>query len=150
MLRGIHEVALLPAEELGEEVSEIRRAPAGLAVFLLLEEGAEVAASCMEALRVCEAVDLVQVVEHVDWRGVRIDGQGRGRGSPAAFPVPRGTVLPVGTARRCSGTMAMQEGSRRGRTSRAAGALRDRYAWFDMPATGRGTTRRKPSSGSRR
>ena len=96
MLRGIHEVALLPAEELGEEVSEIRRAPAGLAVFLLLEEGAEVAASCMEALRVCEAVDLVQVVEHVDWRGVRIDGQGRGRGSPAAFPVPRGTVLPVG------------------------------------------------------
>ena len=51
---------------------------------------------CMEALRGCDSVDLVQVVEHVDWRGVRIDGQGRAKGSPAAFPVPRGTILPVG------------------------------------------------------
>ena len=51
---------------------------------------------CMEALRVCDAVDLVQVVERVDWRGVRIDGRGRGKGSPTAFPVPRGTILPVG------------------------------------------------------
>ena len=50
---------------------------------------------CMEALRVCEAVDLVQVVENVDWRGVRIDGRGRAKGNAAAFPVPRGTVLPV-------------------------------------------------------
>ena len=30
---------------------------------------------CMEALHLCEAVDLVQVVEDVGWRGVRIDGE---------------------------------------------------------------------------
>ncbi len=51
---------------------------------------------CMEALRVCDAVDLVQVVEYVNWRGVRIDGKGEAKGRPAAFPVPRGTILPIG------------------------------------------------------
>lgn len=53
---------------------------------------------CMEALHLCEAVDLVQVVEDVGWRGVRIDkGQGRRtRGNPAAFPVSRGTVVGLG------------------------------------------------------
>ncbi len=52
----------------------------------------------MEALHLCEAVDLVQVVEDVGWRGVRIDG-GRGgakKGKPAAFPVSRGTVIGLG------------------------------------------------------
>jgi hypothetical protein len=53
---------------------------------------------CMEALHLCEAVDLVQVVEDVGWRGVRIDKE-RGRqkrGTPAAFPVSRGTVISLG------------------------------------------------------
>ena len=53
---------------------------------------------CMEAFHLCEAVDLVQVVEDVGWRGVRIDrpfGNAR-RGNPAAFPVSRGTVLSLG------------------------------------------------------
>lgn len=75
---------------------------------------------CMEALRVCEAVDLAQVVENVDERGVRIDGRGKGKGNAAAFPIPRGKFSRSAIARPCSGTMATQGGSRRGRTSRAA------------------------------
>lgn len=53
---------------------------------------------CMEALHLCESVDLVQVVEHVGWRGVRIDSSraGQQRGSAAAFPVARGSVLSLG------------------------------------------------------
>jgi len=52
----------------------------------------------MEALHLCEAVDLVQVVEHVGWRGVRIE-RARGdaeKGEPTAFPVSRGTVIGLG------------------------------------------------------
>lgn len=53
---------------------------------------------CMEALHLCEAIDLVQVVEDVGWRGVRIDrGRSRqGKGGAAAFPVSRGTVIGLG------------------------------------------------------
>lgn len=53
---------------------------------------------CMEALHLCEAVDLVQVVQDVGWRGARIDrGQDDGsKGKPAAFPVSRGTVIGLG------------------------------------------------------
>ena len=51
---------------------------------------------CMEALHLCEAVDLVQVVEDVGWRGVRIDQRdGTTKGSPAAFPVARGTAIGI-------------------------------------------------------
>ncbi|MFH1969018.1 MAG: hypothetical protein ABIJ53_01730 [Verrucomicrobiota bacterium] len=52
----------------------------------------------MEALHLCEAVDLVQIVEDVGWRGVRIDrdrGDGK-KGEPTAFPVSRGTVIGLG------------------------------------------------------
>jgi len=50
---------------------------------------------CMEALHLCEAVDLVQVVEDVGWRGVRIDADSSGgkKGAPAGFPVARGSLL---------------------------------------------------------
>jgi hypothetical protein len=49
---------------------------------------------CMEALHLCEAVDLVQIVEDVGWRGVRIEGNtGAKKGTPTAFPVSRGTLL---------------------------------------------------------
>jgi hypothetical protein len=53
---------------------------------------------CMEALHLCEAVDLVQVVEDVGWRGIRIGkgARGAGKGRPTAFPVSRGTVLGLG------------------------------------------------------
>ena len=53
---------------------------------------------CMEALHLCEAVDLVQVVEDVPWRGARIDRPqgGNRKGTPAAFPVERGSLLGLG------------------------------------------------------
>ena len=52
---------------------------------------------CMEALHLCEAVDLVQVVESVSWRGAQIVPERSGRkGAPAAFPVARGTLLSLG------------------------------------------------------
>ncbi|MDY0885205.1 hypothetical protein ACFPL7_02480 [Dongia soli] len=49
----------------------------------------------MEALHLCEAVDLVQVIEDTNWRGIRIEsgGQGKKKGMPAAFPVSRGTLI---------------------------------------------------------
>ena len=50
----------------------------------------------MEALHLCEAVDLIQVVEDVGWRGVRIEGHaGQVRGKPTAYPVSRGTVIGI-------------------------------------------------------
>ena len=72
------------------------RSPKRVMVHKSTEFKREERDGCMEALRACEAVDLVQVVEHVDWRGVRIDGKGRGKGRAAAFPVNRGTILPIG------------------------------------------------------
>jgi hypothetical protein len=52
---------------------------------------------CMEALHLCEAVDLVQVVSDVGWRGIRLDAQQSSRkGLAAPFPVARGTLLGIG------------------------------------------------------
>jgi hypothetical protein len=52
---------------------------------------------CMEALHLCEAVDLIQVVEDVGWRGVRMDRVPNAKkGTATAFPVHRGTVLGIG------------------------------------------------------
>jgi hypothetical protein len=52
----------------------------------------------MEALHLCEAVDLVQVVEDVGWRGVRIDKDRNGgpKGRAASYPVGRGTLIGLG------------------------------------------------------
>jgi len=48
----------------------------------------------MEALHLCEAVDLVQVIDDVGWRGVRIEGRQPGeKGTPAAYPIARGTLI---------------------------------------------------------
>jgi hypothetical protein len=53
----------------------------------------------MEAFNLCEAVDLVQVVEDVGWRGVLVNGPFNDRPAQAAmFPVPRGTVLGIAPA----------------------------------------------------
>ncbi len=52
---------------------------------------------CMEALHLCETVDLVQVVENVSWRGIRIErNPGQTKGKATAFPVSRGTVIGIG------------------------------------------------------
>lgn len=51
----------------------------------------------MEALHLCEAVDLVQVVQDVGWRGVRIDASvDAKKGKPANYPIARGTVIGLG------------------------------------------------------
>ena len=53
---------------------------------------------CMEALHLCESVDLVQVVEDVGWRAVHIDSgpNKMTKGKAVAFPVSRGTVVALG------------------------------------------------------
>lgn len=52
---------------------------------------------CMDGLHLCEAVDLVEVVGGTRWHGVRIDRPETGRkGTPANYPVQRGTILGVG------------------------------------------------------
>ena len=51
----------------------------------------------MEALHPCEAVDFVQVVEDIGWRGVRIDRDRQGgKDKPTGYPVDRGTLIPLG------------------------------------------------------
>lgn len=54
-------------------------------------------AGCMDALHLCDAVDLVQVVEDVGWRATRIERDRRtGDKAAAAYPVARGSLLPLG------------------------------------------------------
>src|SRR3984885_12464552 len=69
------------------------RTPGRVIVHKTTEFKTEEVDGCMEALHLCEAVDLVQVVEDVGWRGVRIDParQGGRKGTAAAYPVARGT-----------------------------------------------------------
>lgn len=70
------------------------RSPRRVMVHKTTEFKPEEVDGCMEALHLCESVDLVQIVENVSWRGVRIDGRrGDQKGRAAAFPVSRGTLL---------------------------------------------------------
>ena len=72
------------------------RSPRRVVVHKTTEFKPDEVDGCMEALHLCEAVDLVQVVEDVGWRGVRIDGARSARkGTPAAFPVSRGTTIGI-------------------------------------------------------
>ena len=92
------------------------RSPRRVMVHKSTEFKREERDGCMEALRVCEDVDLVQVVEHVDWRGVRIDERrGDAKGSAALFPVPRGTVLAIGERE----ALLWNHGDTRGVTARS-------------------------------
>ena len=51
---------------------------------------------CMEALHLCETVDLIQVVEDVGWRGVCLSRNDPGKkGKPTPFPVSRGTIIQI-------------------------------------------------------
>jgi len=51
---------------------------------------------CMEAFHLCEAVDLIQVVEDVPWRGVQISASGdQTKGSATPFPVKRGSLVGI-------------------------------------------------------
>jgi hypothetical protein len=74
------------------------RSPRRVMVHKNTEFKIEEVDGAMEALHLCEAVDLVQVIEDSGWRGVRID-RGRedtNKGAPTAFPVSRGTVIGLG------------------------------------------------------
>jgi hypothetical protein len=51
---------------------------------------------CMEAFHLFEAVDLVQVVEDVAWRGVRMDVGKDGKGHATSYPVERGSLVGLG------------------------------------------------------
>jgi hypothetical protein len=73
------------------------RSPSRLIVHKSTEFKPDEIDGAMEAFHLCEAVDLVQVVEDVGWRGVRIDATiAAKKGTPAAFPVARGTVIGLG------------------------------------------------------
>ena len=73
------------------------RSPRRVMVHKTTEFKFEEVDGCMEALHLCENVDLVQIIQDVAWRGVRIDENPRAKkGIPANFPVSRGTVLGLG------------------------------------------------------
>lgn len=73
------------------------RAPRRVSVHKSTEFKSDEIAGCMEALHLCESVDLIQVVEDVPWRGVRIEGsRGATKGQAAAYPVERGSLLGLG------------------------------------------------------
>ena len=73
------------------------RSPRRVIVHKTTEFKREEVEGCMEALHLCESVDLVQIVEDVGWRGVNFNGQGMSRNTnPSAFPVARGTLVGLG------------------------------------------------------
>ncbi len=78
------------------------RTPRKVTVHKTTEFKDEEIEGCMEALHLCESVDLVQVVENVGWRGSRIERSrdGGSKGSPADYPVSRGSMVSL-TGREC-------------------------------------------------
>ncbi len=74
------------------------RSPRRVVVHKTTEFKSDEVDGCMEAFHLCETVDLVQIVEDIGWRGVRIDPDGTSKkGKPAAFPVARGTIVGLGS-----------------------------------------------------
>lgn len=71
------------------------RVPRRVIVHKTTEFKPDEIAGCMEALHLCEAVDLVQIVADVGWRGARIES-GTDKGKPDLYPVGRGTLLTLG------------------------------------------------------
>ena len=75
------------------------RSPRRVTVHKTTEFKREEVEGAFEAFHLCEEVDLIQVVEDVGWRGVRMGGGRSLRGSggqPAMYPVHRGTLLSLG------------------------------------------------------
>ena len=74
------------------------RSPRRVMVHKTTEFKRDEVEGCMEAFHLCEPVDLVQIVESVGWRGVRIDrgDHGHAKGRVANFPVSRGTLVGLG------------------------------------------------------
>jgi|SRR5581483_10815896 len=75
------------------------RSPRRVMVHKTTEFKREETDGCMEALHLCEAVDLVQIVESVGWKGIQIRrGRDPKKGEPTAFPLTRGTLIGIGPA----------------------------------------------------
>ena len=73
------------------------RTPRRIMVHKTTEFKHDEVTGCMEALHLCETVDLVQIVDDVGWRGVRLERNPNGsKGRPARFPITRGTVIGLG------------------------------------------------------
>lgn len=73
------------------------RSPRRIMVHKTTEFTRDEADGCMEALHLAETVDLVQIVQDVRWRGVRLQRPSSGpKGEPHPFPVERGTCLQMG------------------------------------------------------
>jgi hypothetical protein len=52
---------------------------------------------CMDALHLCESVDLIQVVQDVGWRAAQIQrNEGNSRGMSSGYPVARGSLVNLG------------------------------------------------------
>jgi hypothetical protein len=73
------------------------RSPRRVMVHKTTEFKPEEVDGCMEALHLCEGVDLIQIVEESSWRGAQISGaRNAQKGEPTAFPILRGTLLSLG------------------------------------------------------
>lgn len=73
------------------------RSPRRVFVHKTTEFKYEEVDGAMEALHLCEAVDLIQVVQNVGWRASRIEhNYGSRKGKPAGFPVARGSLVGLG------------------------------------------------------
>lgn len=52
---------------------------------------------CMDALHLCESVDLIQIVQDVGWRAAQIQKkEGNPKGEPSGYPVARGSLVNLG------------------------------------------------------
>jgi hypothetical protein len=72
------------------------RSPRRVMVHKTTEFKEEEVDGCMEALHLCEAVDLIQIVEDVTWRGIKIDATRDDLATATGFPVERGSLLGLG------------------------------------------------------
>lgn len=73
------------------------RSPRRVIVHKSTEFKKEEIEGCMEAFHLCEAVDLIQVVDSVSWRAAQIlASRSSAKGTVAAYPVDRGSLLALG------------------------------------------------------
>ena len=76
------------------------RSPLRMVVHKSTEFKQDEIEGCMEALHLCESVDLLQIVDDVPWRAVKMDQSAStaagAKAVAARYPVERGTLLEIG------------------------------------------------------
>lgn len=98
---------------------------------------------CMEALHLCEGVDLIQIVEDVSWRAAQIQGMdGTKKGQASAFPVARGTLVGIGPYESLLWTHGSTSGIGNREYSKGQEALHVRFAWCATRVMERGMMQR--------